>query len=56
MHAIHKILAKKAGLERVEAGEIVNCNIDFVEINDLYLQTIYSFGRWVVKGFSIRIG
>ena len=48
MHAIHKILAKKAGLERVEAGEIVNCNIDFVEINDLYLQTIYSF--WEMGG------
>lgn len=48
MHAIHKILAKNAGLERVEAGEIVNCNIDFVEINDLYLQTIYSF--WEMGG------
>jgi 3-isopropylmalate dehydratase large subunit len=43
MHAIEKILAKAAGKERVETGEIVNCKIDFAEVNDLYLQTIYSF-------------
>lgn len=43
MHAIEKILAKAAGKERVETGEIVNCKIDFAEINDLYLQTVYSF-------------
>lgn len=48
MHAIEKILANNAGLERVTAGEIVNCHIDFVEINDLYLQTIYSF--WEMGG------
>jgi 3-isopropylmalate/(R)-2-methylmalate dehydratase large subunit len=43
MHAIEKILAKAAGRESVRAGEIVNCKIDFCEINDLYLQTVYSF-------------
>ena len=43
MHAIEKILAKAAGKESVRAGEIVNCKIDFCEINDLYLQTVYSF-------------
>lgn len=43
MHAIEKILAKAAGKENVTAGEIVNCKIDFAEINDLYLQTVYSF-------------
>lgn len=43
MHAIEKILARAAGRERVVAGEIVNCKIDFAEVNDLYLQTVYSF-------------
>ncbi|WP_026476658.1 3-isopropylmalate dehydratase large subunit [Alkaliphilus transvaalensis] len=43
MHAIEKILAKAAGKEKVVAGEIVNCKIDFAEVNDLYLQTVYSF-------------
>lgn len=43
MHAIEKILARAAGKESVKAGEIVNCKIDFAEINDLYLQTVYSF-------------
>jgi 3-isopropylmalate dehydratase large subunit len=43
MHAIEKILAKASGKEKVVAGEIVNCKIDFAEVNDLYLQTVYSF-------------
>ncbi|HHW12695.1 MAG TPA: 3-isopropylmalate dehydratase large subunit [Firmicutes bacterium] len=43
MHAIEKILAKAAGKDRVTTGEIVNAKVDFAEINDLYLQTIYSF-------------
>ena len=43
MHAIEKILAKNAGVERVSAGEIVTAKVDFAEINDLYLQTVYSF-------------
>ena len=43
MHAIHKILAQSAGRAKVQAGEIVTCKIDFAEINDLYLQTVYSF-------------
>lgn len=48
MHALEKILAHRAGLDKVEAGQIVNCKIDFAEINDLYLQTLYSF--WEMGG------
>ncbi|NLW60459.1 MAG: 3-isopropylmalate dehydratase large subunit [Firmicutes bacterium] len=43
MHAIEKILAKASGKDRVTTGEIVNAKVDFAEINDLYLQTVYSF-------------
>lgn len=43
MHAIEKILAKNSGREKVSAGEIVTAKVDFAEINDLYLQTVYSF-------------
>lgn len=43
MHAIHKILAKNSGRSEVTPGEIVTAKIDFAEINDLYLQTVYSF-------------
>lgn len=43
MHAIEKILAKNSGKTHVVSGEIVTAKIDFAEINDLYLQTIYSF-------------
>lgn len=43
MHAIEKILARASGKDKVSAGEIVKAKVDFAEINDLYLQTIYSF-------------
>lgn len=43
MHAIEKILAKNSGRDMVRAGEIVTAKVDFAEINDLYLQTVYSF-------------
>lgn len=43
MHAIEKLLAKKAGKPSVKAGEIINCEIDMAGMNDLYLQTIRSF-------------
>jgi homoaconitate hydratase family protein len=43
MHAIEKLLARKAGKNSVKTGEIVNCEIDMAGINDLYLQTIRSF-------------
>ncbi|QAT50554.1 3-isopropylmalate dehydratase large subunit [Caproiciproducens sp. NJN-50] len=43
MHAIEKILANASGRDRGLTGEIVNAKIDFAEINDLYLQTVYSF-------------
>lgn len=42
-HAIHKLLAKKAGQPSVSIGEIINCDVDMAGINDLYLQTIRSF-------------
>ncbi len=43
MHAIEKILAKNSGKRKVRTGDIVTAKVDFAEINDLYLQTIYSF-------------
>ncbi len=43
MHAIEKILAKNSGRTSVRTGEIVTAKVDFAEINDLYLQTVYSF-------------
>lgn len=43
MHAIEKILAKNCGKSQVTTGEIVTAKVDFAEINDLYLQTVYSF-------------
>ncbi len=43
MHAIEKIMAKASGRETVQTGEIVMAAVDFAEINDLYLQTVYSF-------------
>ncbi len=43
MHAIEKILARKAGLSSISTGEIINCEVDMAGINDLYLQTIRSF-------------
>lgn len=43
MHAIEKILAKNSGRETVATGEIITAKVDFAEINDLYLQTVYSF-------------
>lgn len=43
MHAIEKILASHCGRDSVKTGEIVTAKVDFAEINDLYLQTVYSF-------------
>lgn len=43
MHAIEKIFAKNSGRKKVVPGEIVTAKVDFAEINDLYLQTVYSF-------------
>ncbi len=43
MHAIEKILARNSGRSEVHTGEIVTAKVDFAEINDLYLQTVYSF-------------
>lgn len=51
MHAIEKLLAKKAGQESVSAGEIVNCAVDLAGINDLYLQTLRSF--WEMGGTKV---
>lgn len=43
MHAIEKILARASSRESVKTGEIIQAKVDFAEVNDLYLQTIYSF-------------
>lgn len=43
MHAIEKILAKNSGKKSVKTGEIVMAKVDFAQVNDLYLQTVYSF-------------
>jgi homoaconitate hydratase family protein len=43
MHALEKILARAAGKEQVQAGEMVTANVDLAEVNDLYLQVIQSF-------------
>lgn len=43
MHVIEKILARASKKASVNTGEIVIADIDFCEINDLYLQTVYSF-------------
>ena len=43
MHAIEKILAHNSGRDSITTGEIITAKVDFAEINDLYLQTIYSF-------------
>ncbi len=43
MHAIEKIFAKASGRDTVRTGEIITAKVDFAEINDLYLQTVFSF-------------
>ncbi len=43
MHALEKILAAHAGLDQVKQGQIVDCKIDVAGINDIYLQTVFSF-------------
>lgn len=43
MHAIEKILARNSHRSHVYTGEIIMVKVDFAEINDLYLQTLYSF-------------
>lgn len=43
MHALEKILAVHAGVSEVKQGQIVDCDVDFGGINDIYLQTVYSF-------------
>ena len=43
MHAIEKILARNSGRRAVTTGEIVTAKVDFAEIIDLYLQTVFSF-------------
>ncbi|ONI46250.1 3-isopropylmalate dehydratase large subunit [Candidatus Epulonipiscium fishelsonii] len=43
MHALEKILASHAGVDTLQTGEILNCDIDIAGANDLYLQSVYSF-------------
>lgn len=56
MHAIEKILAKNSGREQVSTGEIVTAKVDFAEINDLYLQTVYSFYEMAVRRYGTASG
>lgn len=43
MHSLEKILAQKASINKVSAGEIITCSVDLGEVNDLYLQVIEHF-------------
>src|SRR6056297_2911943 len=43
MHAVEKTLARASGNDEVSSSNIVTANVDFVEVNDLYLQVIKSF-------------
>ncbi|MCK4241430.1 MAG: 3-isopropylmalate dehydratase large subunit, partial [Candidatus Atribacteria bacterium] len=43
MHPLHRILARAAGRNKVKPGEFIVAKIDLAEINDLYLQVIFSF-------------
>ena len=43
MHAVHKILAKAAGVNEVRPGEIVTANVDLAGICDTYLIVTKSF-------------
>ena len=52
MHTIEKILAKNAGLDTVRTGQIVTAKVDFAEINDLYLQTVYSFYEMAARRYG----
>ena len=52
MHALHKILAAKAGLPRVASGDIVEAAVDLAGINDIYLMVVHAFremGGKIVK-------
>ncbi len=43
MHALHKILAAKAGVDHVVPGEVVDAAIDVAGINDIYLMVAHAF-------------
>ena len=43
MHALEKIFARGFGVDKVQTGQIANCDVDIAGINDLYLQTVHSF-------------
>lgn len=43
MHAIHKILAQKSGLEEVKIGDIVAATVDVAGINDIYLTVLVAY-------------
>lgn len=51
MHAVEKILARASGNDEVSSSNIVTANVDFVEINDLYLQVIKSF--YEMNGYKV---
>ncbi|MDR1318157.1 MAG: 3-isopropylmalate dehydratase large subunit [Treponema sp.] len=43
MHAIEKILVRASGGGEIRTGQMISAKIEFAEMNDLYLQTLYSF-------------
>ena len=43
MHALEKILLHHSNKESIAQGDIITCEVDIAEINDLYLQVIKSF-------------
>lgn len=51
MHAVEKIMARAAGLDRVKPGQIIQAKVDLAEVNDLYLQAIKSFHE--MKGTKV---
>jgi homoaconitate hydratase family protein len=51
MHALEKILARASRKDEVKAGDYIDAKVDFVEINDLYLQVLSSF--WDMGGNKV---
>lgn len=43
MHALEKIMLDHSSTNSIKTGDIIVCEVDIAEINDLYLQVIKSF-------------
>ena len=46
MHAIEKLLAKKAGLDSVKTGQIINCEIDLAGLMICICKRFVPFLKW----------